>query len=124
MVGVPIPTQVTFPASGQMEVLSVDLDPILFQKVEPANLKPEDLGAYVGSYWSEEGDVTYDVVSEGGRLVAHRKRGLAYPLEPTFTDAFGSPGGLLRFTRNPQNKIDGFVTSAGSARDLRFDKMP
>jgi len=124
MVGAPIPTQVVFLASGQMEVASAGIDPIVFQKVEPANLKPEDLGAYVGSYWSEETDTAYDVVTEGDRLIVHRKRGPVYPLEPAFVDAFQSPGGLLHFTRDPQNKIDGFLTSAGSARNLRFDKKP
>ncbi len=96
--------------------------PMVFQEVQPVELEPEELAAYAGTYTSAELDTTWTLAVESGGLVAHGKRGPAIPLNPAFTDAFGSGGGLLRFTRDEQKKVNGFLIGAGRARNLRFEK--
>jgi hypothetical protein len=59
---------------------------------------------------------------EDGQLSLRIKRRPAAALEPAFTDAFNSSSGLIRFQRDGEKKVTGFVVSAGRTRDLKFTK--
>jgi hypothetical protein len=95
---------------------------MLFEEVQPASLKPEELAAYVGTYPSTELDTTWSLEIENGTLSLRRKRGPVAPLAPSFVDAFGGPAGLMRFQRDGEKKVTGFVVGAGRARNLKFTK--
>ncbi|HEX4960060.1 MAG TPA: serine hydrolase domain-containing protein [Thermoanaerobaculia bacterium] len=124
MLGAPVATEVSFPSQTprRMQVSSDGGKPVVFEEVQPVSLKPEDLAAYAGTYASAELDTVWILAVEGGRLVLQPKRGPKAPLEPSFTDAFDGPAGLIRFQRNGEKKVTGFLVGAGRARDLKFTK--
>lgn len=127
LLGAPVAVEVSFLAAAagaprRMQVSAEGEKPRVLDEVQPASLKPEDLAAYAGTYTSAELDTTWTLVIENGRLSLHPKRGPAMPLEPAFSEAFEGPPGLLRFQRNGDKTITGFVVGAGRARDLKFVK--
>lgn len=129
MLGAPVMTEVSFApavsgAPRRVSVTSGGGKPIVFEEVQPVSLKPEDLAAYVGTYTSTELDTTWVLAIESGSLSLRPKRGPAMPLEPSFADAFGGPAGVMRFQRDSEKKVTGFVVGAGRARDLKFTKIP
>jgi CubicO group peptidase (beta-lactamase class C family) len=124
MVGAP--AEVAFQGSTtprRMELVAGGGKPTVFEEVKPVSPTPEGLAAYAGTYTSPELDTTWTLAVDGERLVLRRKRGPAMPLRPAFTDAFDSPGGLIRFQREGQ-KVTGMVIGAGRARDIKFEKKP
>jgi CubicO group peptidase (beta-lactamase class C family) len=128
MLGVPPGnrTEVSFPSGTprRMHLSTNGEKPMIFEEVQPVEPKGEELADYAGTYSSAELDTTWTVAVESGGLVARGKRGPAIPLAPAFGDAFNSPAGLLRFTRDGQKKVNGFLIGAGRARNLRFEKKP
>ncbi|HEX3554209.1 MAG TPA: serine hydrolase domain-containing protein [Thermoanaerobaculia bacterium] len=92
----------------------------VYREVQTVTLKPEELAAYAGTYTSEELDATWTIQAAAGHLVVRGKRGPSAPLESAFADAFLGPAGLMRFARDGQGKVTGFLVGAGRARDLRF----
>lgn len=127
MLGVPGTSEVSFPPSApgaprRMQVASGGGKPTVFEEVQPASPRPEELAAYAGTYTSAELDTTWTLAVENGRLSLRPKRGTAMPLEPSFADAFGGPAGLMRFQRDGEKKVTGFIVGAGRARDLKFTK--
>jgi CubicO group peptidase (beta-lactamase class C family) len=129
MLGVPDRIEVAFlpAAPGRPRSLRVSVGggkPLLFEEVQPASLEPADLASYAGTYTSAELATTWVLAVEGDRLTLRPKRGPAMPLEPSFVDAFSSPAGLLRFQRDGEKSVTGFVVGAGRARNLGFTKAP
>jgi CubicO group peptidase (beta-lactamase class C family) len=97
--------------------------PVIYQAVPAMTPTSAQLNEYAGNYYSEELNVTYTLFVEGGKLTLRRRRSKNMPLDPTFTDAFMRDDlGLLRFTRNGQNRVSGFLLTAGRVRRLRFER--
>ncbi|HKI02349.1 MAG TPA: serine hydrolase domain-containing protein, partial [Thermoanaerobaculia bacterium] len=128
MLGVPDKAEVSFPSADpgaprRMQVaVAANGKPMIFEEVQPASPRPEDLVAYAGTYTSAELDTAWTLVVEDGRLSLRIKRRPAAALESAFTDAFASQAGLIRFQRDGEKKVTGFVVSAGRTRDLKFTK--
>lgn len=127
MLGVPGSAEVSFPppapgAAKRMQIIADSGKPTVFEEVQPVSPKPEDLAPYAGTYASAELDTTWTLTVDGGHLSLHPKRGPAAPLDPSFVDAFSGPSGLIRFQRNGEKKVTGFLVGAGRARDLKFTK--
>ena len=78
----------------------------------------------IGSMYSGEIEATYLVVLKDDKLVLRRKNVDGdTPLIVQFADAFSGAGtGSLRFTRDGNRRISGFLLSTGRVRNLRFDK--
>src|SRR6185436_20273588 len=92
--------------------------------VEPAAYTSSQLVEFAGIYYSSEIDATYSISLQGEKLVLQRKNvdGVT-PLLGQFADAFSAGGtGIIRFTRNPQNRVTGFLLTTGRVRRLRFVK--
>ncbi|HEV8583104.1 MAG TPA: serine hydrolase domain-containing protein [Thermoanaerobaculia bacterium] len=127
MLGVPpgLRAEVSFPQGTprRMLVSTNGGTPMVFEEVQPVEPKPEELAAYAGTYTSVELDTTWTLAVESDGLVMRGKRGPARPLRAAFTDAFGSDFGLLRFTRDGEKKINGFLIGAGRARNLKFERQ-
>ena len=99
--------------------------PQIYEAVPAMTPTPAQLNEYAGNYYSEELDVTYTLSVQGGKLALRRRRSKDMPLDPAFTDAFRRDDlGLLRFTRNKQNRVTGLLLTAGRVRRLRFTKEP
>lgn len=97
--------------------------PVVFEAQQPADTSR--LAQYTGSYYSEEIDSTYKVAVENGKLILTRKKFRPSTLDPLFKDAFatGSILGTIRFTRDRQNRVNGFTVFAGRVRHFAFVKQ-
>lgn len=91
-----------------------------YRRMPPPRADTASLGEYVGDYFSDELDTMWTIdVDEGGLVV--RRRALAdQTLRPVFLDAFFSPAGVLRFTRDPDGRVAGFVVGSGRVTGFRF----
>ncbi|MCX6143110.1 MAG: serine hydrolase [Ignavibacteriales bacterium] len=128
MVDVPQHVMVTFTLaeSGKvsgMQVIVASGKPTMFQSFKPAAPTKEQLGAYAGTFYSEELDVNYVVASQDSQLVVRIRRLEAKPLSPTIADVFKNDDiGWIRFTRDNRNAIVGFTLSTGRVRNVIFEK--
>jgi len=100
--------------------------PVVYEAVNSAAPTIEQLAEYTGAYYSDEIDSTYRVAIQDGKLTLLRKKFPAVPLQAAFTDAFttGSLLGTIKFTRDQQQHVTGFIASGGRIRNLRFEKQP
>jgi len=101
--------------------IATEADPNnVYEKVEPARPALADLEGMVGEYTSDEAEVTFLVVLDGGRLVMRRRPDAAFPLTPTYRDGFSCALGSVRFLRDRSGRVN--EMSIGEARvwDLRL----
>ena len=102
--------------------------------------KPEELAEYVGSYTSDELDVTYSVEFQDGKLVFRRPLVRPRTLEPLFEDAFALSDPSLerfparalfatfvawpaRFERDATGRVTAlYISDSSRVRRLRFDR--
>jgi CubicO group peptidase (beta-lactamase class C family) len=96
--------------------------PRLWEAVSAFTPTPADLGAFAGTFYSEEIDTTYTLNVEDGKLKARFRPAQRFELRPVYADAFESEGDVLRFTRDSSGRVDGFLVYAGRVRHLRFVK--
>jgi hypothetical protein len=97
--------------------------PRVWEATPPFAPTPADLGAFAGTYYSEEIDTTYTLYVEEGKLKARFRPAAKFELTPVYSDAFESEGDVLRFTRDSSGRVTGFLVYAGRVRHLRFAKM-
>ncbi len=126
LVGAPFSAEVVFEAGSagaptRLRVLRPGRPEEVYERVEPVTLSPERLLEYVGTYESEELEVSYTIAREGNALIV-RARGIpVYPLLSLGEDDFLSLTGLhYAFRRDSEGRIVGFVLNAGRARGLWF----
>ncbi len=124
--GPPIEAVFESSAQGAATKLTVNVEgraPLVFNAVSPADTSK--LSEYEGTYYSDEIDSTYRVMLKDDKLVVTRKKFAPTPLTPAFRDAFSSLSilGTFRFTRDAQNRVNGFRLSAGRIRNFRFVKQ-
>ena len=130
MLGVPDRIDITFksPRPGaplQMFTAANGKVFIVHDSVKPATYTSQQLEEFTGKYHSDEIEATFTIARSGDKLTLARN-GLdsGTPLTLQFADTFSAPGtGSLRFTRNKQNRISGFLLSTGRIRALRFAKV-
>ena len=81
---------------------------------------PADLA---GSYYSDEVDATFAVVSGDGRLTLKRD-GDAEPasLQAAGPDEYRFRGMTVRFIRDANRRVEALVVDAGRVRDIRFER--
>jgi hypothetical protein len=79
---------------------------------------------YVGSYYTPEVAVAWEVRPDSGRLVVMRDGRRVGKLEPVSRDVFLQDGSMMQFTRDRSGRVTGFVLEAGRVRHLRFDRQP
>ena len=82
------------------------------------------LADYVGSYYTPEVDVAWQVRPDSGGLVVMRGGRRVGKLEPVSRDVFLQDGSTMQFTRDRSGRVTGFVLEAGRVRHLRFDRQP
>lgn len=98
----------------------------------PQSFKPVDqfrpaaaqLADYAGTYVSEEIDAIWRVAPEQDKLVLRRLKFRPVTLQPALPDVFIGLPWTLRFTRDSNNRVSGFVLNRhGSFRNFRFTKQ-
>jgi CubicO group peptidase (beta-lactamase class C family) len=80
------------------------------------------LADYVGVYVSEEIDPVYRIILQDGNLELVRLKQQPETLRPTVRDVFSGNIGSVRFTRDANQRISGFVLNTGRIRNFRFAK--
>jgi hypothetical protein len=98
--------------------------PKTWVRVDRAAPSMEALAAYAGRYTSAELEVSYRLSLQNGKLVMRHHGDPPRVLDPADTDAFVSADGVVRFTRDAANRIDGFTVYLGRVWHLRFDREP
>ena len=89
---------------------------------EAVTLSIEELGTFVGDFYSDELDVFYSFqVGEGSLQL--ELRGNRLDLTPYSADRFGWGRRELSFLRNGNGDVSGFVLEAGGLQNLRFRKV-
>ena len=96
--------------------------PRVFEAKEASSPSGAELAEYVGAYASEEIDLTYRIVLDGERLSLVRLKHEADTLRPAVRDVFTGEVGTVRFVRDANARISGFVLNAGRIQNFHFTK--
>ncbi len=89
---------------------------------EPIRLSSSQLQKYAGNYYSDELDITYILDVENNNLVL-KLRETSSILAPYSTERFGWGMRNLKFTKDREKRITGFILQAGRVKNLRFQKL-
>ena len=129
MLGVPDQIEISFKSSRpgaplQMFTAANGKVFIVHDAVKAATYTPAQLQEFSGTFYSEEIEATYTIALKDDKLVLRRKNvDGETPLVGQFADAFSAAGtGGIRFTRDDQNRVNGFLLTTGRVRNLRFVK--
>jgi len=97
--------------------------PVLYSAVQAVEPTTQQLAACAGAYYSEELDVTFELILRDDKLLVRRKKFPDRPLQPTMADVFTSNQlGTIHFLRDKEQKVTGFSLSLGRVRKLQFQK--
>jgi CubicO group peptidase (beta-lactamase class C family) len=81
-----------------------------------------ELPDYAGAYVSEEIDPVYRIVLQDGNLTLTRLKNKPEALHPAVRDVFTGEIGTVRFLRDANQHISGFILNAGRIQNFRFSK--
>ncbi|MGB7284965.1 MAG: serine hydrolase domain-containing protein [Candidatus Acidiferrum sp.] len=96
--------------------------PDIFESVTEYEPTQTELAEYMGPYVSEEIDPVYRIVLQDGNLSLTRLKNKPDKLSPTVRDVFTGDIGTVRFTRDANRRISGFILNAGRIQNFRFSK--
>jgi CubicO group peptidase (beta-lactamase class C family) len=94
--------------------------PEFYESVAAYDPTAAELAGYAGAYMSEEIDPTYRIDLRNGKLTLLRIRQKPDTLRPAMQDVFVGEIGTVRFTRDANKRITGFILDAGRIQNLRF----
>lgn len=97
--------------------------PNLFERVEAVDPTPAQLNDYAGAYVSEEIDPIYRLEVKDGKLTLLRSKNKPDSLHPATQDVFTGQLGTLRFTRDANHHVSGFVLNAGRVQGFQFKRQ-
>jgi CubicO group peptidase (beta-lactamase class C family) len=108
----------------QLRIVYPDGDTVTYEPAAPADSSAANLATYAGEYRSDEAEATYTVAVVEGRVVLRMRPDTTIPLNPTYADTFGGPGGsVIRFTRGADGRVTAFSIGTERVRELRFDRV-
>ena len=121
--------QIEFPAVAsvgvqELHVVSPTLGVTKFERVAAPTLNREELGAFVGAFFSSELEATFRVaITDDGKLELRSARGKPLPLQPLMRDTFTLPNFFtISFTRGTGGTVTGMTISTGRVRRLALAK--
>jgi CubicO group peptidase (beta-lactamase class C family) len=94
----------------------------IYELSKPFEPTGAELGEYAGAYVSEEIDPVYSLAVQDGKLQLTRLKHKPDLLKPMVKDAFTGDIGTVRFTRDANQRITGFILNAGRIRNFKFAK--
>lgn len=94
-------------------------------KLEDWEPEADALAEYAGRYYSEELGTNYDLAVEDGGLVIHHRRLDDMEMIPKVSDTFNTSGVIVevKFVRDDQGKLEGFMASNVRTLNVWFEKM-
>jgi CubicO group peptidase (beta-lactamase class C family) len=96
--------------------------PQSYEAVAAFDPSAAQLAQYTGAFVSQEIDPVYRISLQDGKLALLRLRHKPDTLWPTMRDAFVGEIGTLRFTRDANQQVSGFILDAGRIQNLRFTR--
>jgi hypothetical protein len=96
--------------------------PMVFEATEAFSPRGPDLADYAGVYVSEEIDPVYRIVLDGEKLSLVRLKHEADMLRPAARDVLTGEIGTMRFARDANGHVTGFVLNAGRIQNFHFTK--
>jgi len=99
-----------------------DGKPSVFESVTPFTPSVAERAEYAGNYVSDEIDPVYRMIVQDGNLVLTRLKHKPDSLEPRTRDVFSGKIGTIRFTRDSNHRVSGFLLSTGRIRNFRFTR--
>ncbi|MDH3731989.1 MAG: serine hydrolase [Gemmatimonadota bacterium] len=110
------------------------LDRATLEPVELSEPGPARLREYVGTYRSDDAEVTYRIELDGEQLVSRQRYDVNMALRPAYEDAFtgwsaitetpARSGSTFIFRRDAAGRVTGFSMSRGRVWNLRFERVP
>jgi CubicO group peptidase (beta-lactamase class C family) len=122
---VDLPIEIRFESQGTggmrvIEAPESGAKPVVYERAEEFKPTPSELAEYVGQYRSDEIEPVYRIAVRDGKLVLERLKSSQSPLEPAIRDLFTNPIGNIRFVRDGQGKVMGFILNRGRILNFRF----
>ena len=119
--------EIHFVANGQdkprrMEQSFGGGKPLVYDATEASSPTAAELHDYPGAYVSEEIDPVYRIVLDGDKLSLVRLKHEAENLRPAVRDVFTGQIGTVRFVRDANGHVAGFVLNAGRILNFHFTK--
>jgi hypothetical protein len=99
-----------------------DKKPDVFEAVTPFKPSATELAEYEGSYVSDEIEPVYRMIVQNGKLMLTRLKREPETLEPRIRDVFSGEIGTIRFTRDSDHRVSGFLLSTGRINNFRFTR--
>lgn len=107
----------------KLSIAAIEDEPEVFEAITPYVPTAAQLGEYAGAYRSEEIEPLYRIQVEDGKLVLRRLKFKPSTLEPALRDLYLGLWGNLRFTRDSQGRLLGFIFNDDRIRNFRFVKQ-
>jgi hypothetical protein len=92
-------------------------------EVKPFTADRKDLESYVGRYYSEEAEVTYEVALDGDTLVVKRRPDTVVRLRATEKDHFDGGVGRFVFIRDAGGVVQELSFRGSRVFDIRFARQ-
>jgi CubicO group peptidase (beta-lactamase class C family) len=92
------------------------------EAVTPFHPMAAELAEYAGGFVSEEIDPVYRISVEDGKLTLKRLKHGPAILHPATRDVFVGEIGTVRFTRDANQHISGFILDAGRVQNFQFTR--
>lgn len=93
-----------------------------YERLGAGELEPRPFEDYVGTYVSDEAEVSYTAAVQDGSLVLKRRPDAVLRLTPVYADGFRAPIGVVRFARDSNGAVTGFHVSQDRVWKLEFVK--
>lgn len=99
------------------------LQKTVFVRIEPLQLSADELADFAGSYFSDELNMTYQLIAGENLLQVKPATLFMKELKPSVTDTFSSGILGLQFSRDEAGKVCAFNANAGRVKDIIFKKQ-
>jgi hypothetical protein len=96
--------------------------PLTYEAEEPFSPGRAELAEYTGAYVSEEIDALYRIVLDEEKLSLVRLKHEADTLRPAVRDVFTGEIGTVRFVRDTNRHVSGFVLNTGRIQNFHFTR--
>jgi hypothetical protein len=96
--------------------------PDVYESVVAVDPNAAQLAEYAGAFVSEEIDPVYRMSVQDGKLTMTRLKNKPDSLRPATQDVFVGHIGTIRFSRDANGRVSGFVLDAGRIQGFQFTR--
>ncbi len=93
-----------------------------YERVEHTDPAPATHAEYTGDYWSAEVGAAWRIADIDGKLALQRRKFEDQTFWPADRDTFARDDFRLTFTRDTNDRVDGFFASTFRVRNVRFER--